>query len=85
MGATEVPSIIFTDATGDTKHLYVGGNEMGAITLEGVTKILDDIIDFNKMGIMGKFQSSKVFDGFQQYSVNGKQAQHIVNLYTVMV
>tara|TARA_B110000977_G_scaffold175121_1_gene229612 strand:- start:514 stop:837 length:324 start_codon:yes stop_codon:yes gene_type:complete len=53
MGATEVPSIIFTDATGDTKHLYVGGNEMGAITLEGVTKILDDIIDFNKNGHNG--------------------------------
>lgn len=53
MGATEVPSIIFTDTAGTTKHLYVGGNQMGAITLEGVTKILDDIINFNENGHNG--------------------------------
>ena len=34
---------------------------------------------------MGKFQSSKVFDGFQPYSVNGEQKKHIVVFYMVMV
>jgi len=48
MGATEVPSIMFTDTSGKVKHLYVGGNQMNTISLEGVTKILDDIINFNK-------------------------------------
>ena len=53
MGATEVPSVIFTDTSGTKTHLYVGGNQMGAITLEGVTKILDDIINFNEKGYNG--------------------------------
>ena len=48
MGATEVPSVIFTDTSGNTKHLYVGGSQMGSISLEGVTKILDDIIHYNQ-------------------------------------
>jgi|TARA_B100001094_G_scaffold254634_1_gene253420 hypothetical protein len=47
MGAKEVPSIIFTDTSGTKTHLYVGGNQMSTISLEGVTKILDDIINFN--------------------------------------
>jgi len=53
MGAKEVPSIMFTDTSGTKTHLYVGGNQMGAITLEGVTKILDDIINFNEKGYNG--------------------------------
>ena len=53
MGAKEVPSITFTDTSGTKTHLYVGGNQMGAITLEGVTKILDDIINFEKNGYNG--------------------------------
>ena len=46
--AREVPSVIFTDTSGNTKHLYVGGSQMGSISLEGVTKILDDIIHYNQ-------------------------------------
>ena len=53
MGVKEVPSILFTDTSGTKTHLYVGGNEMGAISLDGVTKILDDIINFNKNGHNG--------------------------------
>lgn len=48
MGATDVPSIMFTDTAGTTKHLYVGGNQMSQITLEGVLKIVDDIIHYNE-------------------------------------
>jgi len=48
MGATSVPSLFFTDTTGKVKHLYVDGSQMNSITIEGVLKIVDDIINFNK-------------------------------------
>jgi hypothetical protein len=53
MGATDVPSIMFTDASGNTKHLYVGGGEMSTITLDGVLKIVDDILDYNNTNSNG--------------------------------
>tara|TARA_B100000780_G_C21037167_1_gene416005 strand:+ start:744 stop:1067 length:324 start_codon:yes stop_codon:yes gene_type:complete len=48
MGAVDIPSLMFTDASGETKHLYVGGAEMGSITKEGVLQIVSDIVSYNQ-------------------------------------
>jgi len=50
MNATDIPSILFTDASGDTRHLYVGGNQMAEITKKGVLDIVEDILTYYKQG-----------------------------------
>jgi len=48
MGATSVPSIMFTDAAGNEKHKYIDGPEMGNISTEGVLSIVEDILTYYK-------------------------------------
>jgi hypothetical protein len=50
MNATSIPSILFTDASGDTRHLYIDGKQMSEITVKGVTDIIDDILTYYKKG-----------------------------------
>jgi|TARA_B110000967_G_scaffold150110_1_gene153919 hypothetical protein len=44
---TKVPSIIFTDNSGDLEHLRIEGSSLSTITVEGVLNIVQDIIKYN--------------------------------------
>ena len=45
---TTTPSLIFTDNSGDLEHIRIEGNKLSDISVEGVLKIVDDIIKYNK-------------------------------------
>ena len=49
MNATSIPSLLFTDASGDTRHLYVD-QRMNEITKKGVLDIVEDILTYYKQG-----------------------------------
>ena len=50
MNATSIPSILFTDSSGDTRHLYVDGRQMNEISKKGVLDIVEDILTYYKQG-----------------------------------
>jgi len=49
MNATSIPSLLFTDSSGDTRHLYVD-QRMSEITKKGVLDIVEDILTYYKQG-----------------------------------
>tara|TARA_R110002074_G_scaffold101955_1_gene220263 strand:- start:392 stop:712 length:321 start_codon:yes stop_codon:yes gene_type:complete len=44
---TTTPSLIFTDNSGDLEHIRIEGNKLSDISVEGVLKIVDDIVKYN--------------------------------------